>query len=45
MADIKHSTPPHPPQHQDRQPGLRSKTITWRLMPSAGVVSFYIMLE
>ena len=24
MADIKHPTPPHPPQHQDRQPGLES---------------------
>lgn len=24
MADIEHPNPPHPPQHQDRQPGLES---------------------
>jgi NAD(P)-dependent dehydrogenase (short-subunit alcohol dehydrogenase family) len=24
MADIKHPIPPHPPQYQDRQPGLES---------------------
>ncbi|MDD5578106.1 MAG: SDR family oxidoreductase [Methylobacter sp.] len=25
MADIEHPVPPHPPQHQDRQPGLESE--------------------